>query len=141
MRRDAHPAAREPVGQLTGEGDLEVQAFEQLGLREHVFRRALKRYAPAVEHHHAVCLRGLFHKVGDHDDGHARAVEIAAHFEQAMAPARVEHRGGLVQDEHLGAHGEDAGDGHALLLPAGERMGLVVLKAHEAHVCQRLFHA
>ena len=58
-----------------------------------------------------------------------------------MAAARIEHRGRLVQNKHLGVHGKSAGNGHALLLSAREGVGLVLLKAHEAHACEGVRHA
>ena len=42
-----------------------------------------------------------------------------------VAGARVEVAGGLVGEEHGGPGDERAGDGHALLLAAGELGGLV----------------
>ena len=44
----------------------------------------------------------------------------------------VEHRGGLVEDEYLGFDGEEASQGDALLLAAGEGVGLAALVAIEA---------
>ena len=56
-------------------------------------------HAPALEHDDAVGQRGLLHEVRDHDDGHAALVQLAAHAHEALAPARVEHGRGLVQNE------------------------------------------
>ena len=40
-----------------------------------------------------------------------------------VAPSRVQAGGRLVQDEHLGPHGDDARDGHTPLLAARQRKG------------------
>ena len=53
----------------------------------------------------------------------------------------VEHRGGLVQDEDLRVHRKGAGDGDALLLPAGKRMCLMLLEARKTDVFEALGHA
>ena len=49
---------------------------------------------------------------------------------------RVQTGGGLVQNQHAGAHGDDAGDGDAALLPAGQLQGGLfkqfLLHAHKA---------
>jgi hypothetical protein len=45
----------------------------------------------------------------------------------------VEGAGGLVAEEHVGPLGDGAGDGHALLLAAGELRGEVVGGAAEPH--------
>ena len=58
-----------------------------------------------------------------------------------MAAARIEHRGRLVQNKHFGVHGKGTGNGYALLLSARESVGLVLLKAHEAHACEGVRHA
>ena len=80
-------------------------------------------------------------QVGDHDHGHAAPVQLAAHAHEALAPPRVEHGRRLVQYEDLRLHAEHAGDGHALLLAAGQGVRLVLLEAHEAHLLERVVHA
>ena len=98
---------------LGGERQVEVQPFQQLGLYEHVLRRAVAGYVAVFQHDDAVGLRGLLHEVRDHDHGHAAVMQLAAHAHETLAPARVQHGRGLVQDEDGGLHGQHAGDGHA----------------------------
>ena len=93
------------------------------------------------QHDDAVGLRGLLHEVRDHDHGHAAVMQLAAHAHETLAPARVQHGRGLVQDEDGGLHGQHAGDGHALLLPARQRRGLALVEALQPHVGQRVGHA
>ena len=70
----------------------------------------------------------------------AAVVEYIA--DNLLAAARVQARGGLVEYEHLGAHGYDAGYGYAALLAAGELQRALVkeLLAH-ANEARGLAHA
>ena len=55
--------------------------------------------------------------------------------QDGLHPLRVQAGGGLVQNEHLGLHGDHPGDGHPALLAAGQLKGgffqVVVPQAHE----------
>jgi hypothetical protein len=63
--------------------------------------------------------------VGDHDGGHAEAaLEGADLLAQAGADAGVERGERLVEQEEAGGGGQRAGEGHALLLAAGELDGV-----------------
>ena len=79
--------------------------------------------------------------MGDHDDGHALIVERAHDAHEALAAPGVEHRGGLVQDEDLRVHRKGARDGDALLLSAGKRVRLVLLKPRKTDVFEALCYA
>src|SRR5919112_2055346 len=63
---------------------------------------------------------GEAHLVGDDDHGHAVAGERGHHVEDLVDHLRVERRGGLVEEHHLGVHRQRAGDGDPLLLAAGQ---------------------
>ena len=76
----------------------------------------------------------------DHDDGHAALVELLAHAQHGFPPARVEHRGRLVEDEDVRLHRQHARDGDALLLAARERGGLAFLAALEPDGGKRAGH-
>ena len=52
--------------------------------------------------------------------------EFDHHVEHFVDHFRVECGGGLVEQHDLGAHGERAGDGHTLLLAAGELGGILL---------------
>ena len=97
--------------------------------------------APRPKYRDTIGLGGLFHKVRNHHDGHAAIVQRAASLHEALVSTRIEHRRSLVQYEHARFHGEHAGKRHALLLATRKCMGLVALKAHQAHGLQRLAHA
>ena len=141
MGRDIQPVSFELQREPASKRLLEIERVQLICAGENVCRGAFQGDASAVENHDTVGKGRFFHKMGDHHDGHACAIELLAHLEQTVAAARVEHRGRLVQNKHLGMHGKGAGDGDALLLPARERVGLVLFKAHEAHACKGVRHA
>jgi hypothetical protein len=59
-----------------------------------------------------------------------------------MSPAGggVEVSGGLVGQEHVGVHGQGAGDGHALHLAARQLGGPVLAPVRQPHPVQQLLH-
>nr|WP_242444962.1 FCD domain-containing protein [Pseudomonas oleovorans] len=61
--------------------------------------------------------------MGDHDQGHALAGQLLDHRQHLVDQLRVERRGDLVAQQHLGRHGQGAGDGHA------KALGLVSVQA------------
>ena len=80
----------------------------------------------ALVHHNqtAAKLRNLFHRVADHDDGSVLRLLVSADiFENGVPSRRVKTGGGLVQDQNVRFHGDNAGDGDAAFLPAGEVKG------------------
>ena len=52
----------------------------------------------------------------------------------------IQHGGGLVQGQDLGLHGQDPGDGHPLLLAAGEQMRRVHAEIIHAHLLESGVH-
>src|SRR5690606_10833659 len=74
--------------------------------------------------------------VGGHDDRRSRRVDRAEQLHDPAGRPLVEVPGGLVGQEEHRLVGEGAGDGHPLLLPAGE-LGRVRLRlAREPDLCQ-----
>ncbi len=57
-------------------------------------------------------------------------VETPDGVQHLAPPHRVQHGGGLIQHDAPGPHGQHPGDGHPLLLPAGQQVGGVVRHAH-----------
>ena len=110
-------------------------------LNEHLIGRAFERHVPALHDHHAVGLRRLFHIMRDHHDGHPALVQLMAHAHKACSAAGVEHGRSLVEHEYRRVHGKHAGDGHALLLTAGQGVRLMALEARKPYVLKRLRHA
>src|SRR6478752_1031771 len=82
--------------------------------------RVLDDLAVGHEHDAVGGLAGEAHLVGDHDHGHALLGELDHDVQDLVDHFRVQRRGGLIEEHHLGLHGQGAGDGNALLLAAGE---------------------
>ncbi len=79
------------------------------------------------------CLTGKAHLVGHHQHGHALlrqrlhdAQHLAHHF-------RVQRGGRLVEEHDLRLQGQRTGDGDALLLAAGELIGIGVTLVRQPH--------
>ena len=69
--------------------------------------------------------------------------EFDHHVEHFVDHFRVECGSGLVEQHDLGAHGERAGDGHTLLLAAGELGGHLAGLGVDAHAGEQVleYHA
>ena len=82
--------------------------------------------ADLLHHAHLVC---------DDDDGDAKLfVDVADQLEDLARRLGVERARGLVAEQNFGVRGEGAGDGHALLLSAGELRGIglgLILEPHD----------
>ena len=78
-------------------------------------------HAPVLHHVEAVgdCLREA-EVLLDEQDGHAARLQRRQHLADALHDHRGEALGRLVEQEHLRAGAQDAGDGEHLLLAAGE---------------------
>ena len=75
--------------------------------------------------------------VGDEDDGVAFGVQFAEDFHHFFAAVAVERAGGFVGEDDLPAVHQGAGDGDALLLPAGKLTGFVLGVVAEAEASQQ----
>ena len=64
------------------------------------------------------------------------AVDLVHHGHDLVGAGRIQIAGGLVAEDHLGLVHQGAGDGHPLLLPAGELVGAMALPVGEADVSQ-----
>ncbi len=97
-------------------------------------RRAREHYLPLVNDHHPVGLDRLIHVMGDEDCRHAFfAIKAENGAHDLRASDGVEHGGGFVEDNEARAHGQDAGNGHSLLLATRQKMrsmGAIVLHVH-----------
>jgi hypothetical protein len=68
--------------------------------------------------------------MGDVQYGRTLApVELEQFAAQGFPQGRVQVRQGLIHQERLGPHGHGPRQGHALLLPAGELMGIALRHA------------
>ena len=94
-----------------------------------------------VHHQDPVGVLGLVHVVGDEHHGDALLPVEAVDGGEDLLPAHgVQHGGGLVQDDAVRLHGDDARNGHPLLLPAGEEMGGVADELRHAHIPEGVVH-
>ena len=90
------------------------------------------------EHHQPLGLPGhLVHGVGHQNDGGLFLPVVGPDVAQNLSGSGgVQSGGGLVQNEHLGLHGDDPRNGHPALLAAGQVEGRllqgVVGQAHKA---------
>ena len=77
---------------------------------------------PLADHHQPVSQSGhILHGMADKDNGGVVGLPVGLNIGQNAGGARrVQPCGGLVQNEDLGLHGDDPGDGHPPLLAAGE---------------------
>ena len=73
----------------------------------------------------------------DQNNGVAFGVQPFDDFHHHLAAAGIERAGGLVGQDDFAAVHQGAGNGHALLLAAGELVGLVVFLAFQAQIGQK----
>ena len=78
--------------------------------------------------------------MGGDDERLSPLVELIQHLHDLLRAGRIEIGGGLIQDHNLGLHGQDAGNGHPLLLPATQMVGRTALISGEAHILQSKAH-
>ena len=76
--------------------------------------------------------------MGDHQHGQTLRGQVPHDGEHLPHHLRVQGGGGLVKEEDLRVHGQGPGDGHPLLLAAGELPGLGVDVGGHAHLGQVL---
>ena len=86
--------------------------------------------------HHAMRKFGDVRLVGDQHNGVAVGVQRIEERHDLQAGLGVEVAGGLVGQENLGGVEQRPGDGHALLLAAGQLSRAVVQPGRQAHLVQ-----
>src|SRR5215212_537587 len=103
---------------------------QDVGVGEQPLRAHVGNELSPIEDQDAVRVQQLLEVVGDVQHG-LSGTQFFEVFQDLPAPRRVEHGGGLIEDEHLRLDGEEAGQGDPLLLAAGEGVGLAALVAFE----------
>ena len=81
---------------------------------------------------------GEFHLMGDDDDGSLRGFQPPDHPQHLPGELRVQGGGGLVKAEDVRLQGQGPGDGHPLLLSAGELAGVIADAVGQAHLLNEL---
>ena len=76
--------------------------------------------------------------MGDDDHGDLALRQGADDLEHLPGQLRVQGGGGLVEAEDVRFQGQRTGDGHPLLLAAGELVGIVPRPVAQAHLGQQL---
>ena len=101
---------------------------------EERFRGVLLQNVAAVhEQHPAPDLPGEAHLVGDHHHGHTLLGQLLHHVQHLAHHLGVQSGGGLVKEHHLGLHSQGPDDGDALLLSAGQLVGVGVRLVEQVH--------
>ena len=88
------------------------------------------------EHHLRADVPGEGHLVSHHQHGHALLGQRLHDVQHLAHHFRVQSGGGLVEQQHLRVHGQRPGDGHPLLLTAGDLPGLGVDIGGHTHLFQ-----
>ena len=114
-----------------------------LGVQQQLLGGPLLRHGSVAHEHHAVGdLLGEAQLVGGDEHGQpVLAGEPADHLEDFVDEFRVEGRGRLVQQQHPRARRQRPGDGHPLLLAAGQVPRQRVRPVREADPFQQLDRA
>ena len=102
-------------------------------------RALLDDHAAVHEDHPVGDLAGKAHLVGDDHHRHARRRPAGCMTVEHLADHLGVERGGRLVEEHdVRVHRQRAGDGHALLLPAGKLRRVGVRLVREAHALEQL---
>jgi hypothetical protein len=99
---------------------------------------SLRTFPPFQKEHAVRDLARKLHLVRHDDHGHAVPGQHAHGVQNLADELGVEGRGRLIEQDELRLHGQRAGDGHALLLSAGQpgRVGLQLVR--ETHLAQEV---
>ena len=141
---DDCPAAfappRRPLEPSGVDDALEERLRAWLGGRlEDARRRALLEDSPLMQEAHAVAdLAGERHLVRRDQHRHPVGLQPANDVEHLADEFGIEGRRDLVEQHHLGVHGQRPGDGDALLLAAGELVGIRIGAGSETESGQHL---
>ena len=79
--------------------------------------------------------------MGHHHHGGAQGVDAHKEVHQLQRPLGIQVSGGLVRNDGIGVIHESPGNGHPLLLAAGELRGIVIRLLFEAHQIQHIGNA
>ena len=135
--RRGQKALRQDVfsfGSVTGPWTKTAGYKGVLGVVEELLGGVLLQDMAAVhEQDPAAHLPGKAHLVGDHHHGHALVGQLLHDLQHLAHHLGVQGGGGLVKEHHLGLHGQGPDDGDALLLAAGELVGIGIRLLFQPH--------
>ena len=98
----------------------------------------LDDYAMLHKDHLVGDIFGKAHFVGDHQHGHPLIRQLAHDGQHLPGQLRVQGGGRFIEVDDLRVGGDGTGDGHPLLLTAGELVGIVILPIQHPHLVQGL---
>ena len=118
----------------------EVGVQQQLPVRKDVLGRPCGDGGTLFQHEHLISdvlndlelVGGRYHRLG-------RSLPILNKVDQLALAARIEHRGGLVEQQDLRIENDHGGQRHALFLTPREPIGRPVAQVGDAHHVQRFF--
>ena len=84
-------------------------------------------------------LAGESHFMGHEHEMPAFLLQKLDGLQDLRSHLRIQRRSGLIEEEHLGLHGEGPGDGHALLLSAGKLRRFLVRMVRKPKTGKRGF--
>ena len=90
------------------------------------------------EHQRVTDLAGKAHFMRHHDQRHAFRRQLAHHGQHFVDQLRVQRRGDLVAQQHLGRHRQRTGNRHPLLLATGQLLGVGVKLVRQPDFVQHL---
>ena len=120
---------------MLGNAGEELSGALLLGIGNDILGVALLHDDTAVHKDHAVSyIPGKAHFVSDNDHGHMFLGKLANDLENLTGQFRIQCGGGLVKEKDLRLHSQGTGDGHTLLLSAGELAGIGTSLVGKAHL-------
>ena len=110
-------------------------------MRENLARRVAEQHLGVIHHKQTVGnLCDILHRVGHDEDGRAGLLVVAAdQLKNLVTARRIEARGRLIEHEYVRPHGDNACDGYAALLTAGQRKRRLVGKLRCKADCRHGF--
>jgi hypothetical protein len=108
--------------------------------REHVARCTLGRDANVEAQQPRQVGRHAVEVVGAEHDRQPLVVQAAEQVQHLVTGAHVDPRGGLVEEQHVGAAQQGPGDEHPLLLTARQVADVAPAQVADAEVVERLGH-
>ena len=114
-----------------------------LGIGEDLGHRAFFHHLTGIQDGHMLAdLLHHAHLVGDDDHRDAQfPVDVLDQLQDGVGGVGVQGAGGFVAQQHLGIGCQGPGDGHPLLLAAGELGGIGICLVPQAHQVEKLHSA
>ena len=110
-----------------------------LGVGEQLLRRLVLLNLAIVDEDDPVGhLAGKAHFVGDHQHGDAGVCQLLHQLQHLAHHLGVKGAGGLIEQDHVRIHCQRAGNGDALLLTAGQALGVDVGLVGQTYAGQQL---